>query len=376
MSQSDYHVATYYFPNFHVDPQNEYRHGKGWTEWEVLKCAIPRFKGHVQPKIPQWGYEDESSPEVMAKKINVATEHCVDTFLFDWYYYDNGAFLNKCLDDGFLKAKNVEKMNFAIMWANHDWCNMHPKGLRTPTEEYCSGKIKQETFWNAIDIMIEKYFSHPSYLRLEGKIYFTIYELASLLDVFGGVEGTKKAMEEIRYRVRACGLGELCINTMVWSYKVLPEEMLVEGMDAIIHELGFDSVSSYVWAHIAPMRDFPVMDYANFRDVCFEEIENIAKRYQMPYYPNVTVGWDPSARTMPSDKYEDVGYPFTPILTGNTPQEFKKAIKMAKDYIDRHHLAKFMTINAWNEWTEGSYLEPDVQYGDGYLKVIKEVMKK
>ena len=77
MSQSDYHVATYYFPNFHVDPQNEYRHGKGWTEWEVLKCAIPRFKGHVQPKIPQWGYEDESSPEVMAKKINVATEHCL-----------------------------------------------------------------------------------------------------------------------------------------------------------------------------------------------------------------------------------------------------------------------------------------------------------
>ncbi|HBK94008.1 MAG TPA: hypothetical protein DDZ69_03210, partial [Porphyromonadaceae bacterium] len=33
-----------------------------------------------------------------------------------------------------------------------------------------------------------------------------------------------------------------------------------------------------------------------------------------------------------------------------------------------------ITINAWNEWVEGSYLLPDMQNGFGYLKAVKEVM--
>lgn len=32
---------------------------------------------------------------------------------------------------------------------------------------------------------------------------------------------------------------------------------------------------------------------------------------------------------------------------------------------------KIMTINAWNEWTEGSYLEPDTVQGLGYLAAIQ-----
>lgn len=56
---SNYQVAVYYFPNYHADRRNEEWHGKGWTEWELVKAAKPRFDGHQQPKVPLWGYEDE-----------------------------------------------------------------------------------------------------------------------------------------------------------------------------------------------------------------------------------------------------------------------------------------------------------------------------
>lgn len=65
---SNYQIAAYYFPNFHLDPRNEAWHGKGWTEWNLVRAAAPRFEGHVQPKVPAWGYEDESDPAVMAKR--------------------------------------------------------------------------------------------------------------------------------------------------------------------------------------------------------------------------------------------------------------------------------------------------------------------
>ena len=70
-----YEIGVYYFPNWHPDARNEALHGKGWTEWDILKGARPHFPGHKQPKVPLWGYEDESKPEVMEKKIAAALEY-------------------------------------------------------------------------------------------------------------------------------------------------------------------------------------------------------------------------------------------------------------------------------------------------------------
>ena len=119
-------IAAYYFPNYHVDKRNEEFHGSAWTEWELMKCASPRFASHRQPRIPVWGYEDESLPEVMSKKIRTAQEYGVDVFVFDWYYYDGGSYLQRALDEGFLPAVKGTKFKFALMWANHDWYDRHP----------------------------------------------------------------------------------------------------------------------------------------------------------------------------------------------------------------------------------------------------------
>ncbi|MBE7086916.1 MAG: hypothetical protein E7369_01275, partial [Clostridiales bacterium] len=88
-------LYAYYFPNWHVDKLNEEWHGKGWTEWECVKCARPRFPNHEQPLVPLWGYEDEADPKVMAKKIATAKEYGIDGFIFDTYYFADGPYRHK-----------------------------------------------------------------------------------------------------------------------------------------------------------------------------------------------------------------------------------------------------------------------------------------
>jgi hypothetical protein len=158
---------------------------------------------------------------------------------------------------------------------------------------------------------------------------------------------------------------------------ILPGEVS-DGQDAgvILKETGFDSVASYVWIQSKGLA-FPTTDYGAYLK-CFPSIySEIAEKYPLPYFPNVTVGWDSSPRTCMSDRYDNLGYPFMGILTNNTPDNFYKALANAKDYLlktpSRH---KMLTINAWNEWTEGSYLEPDTENGYGYLEAIGKCFQK
>jgi hypothetical protein len=98
-------VASYYFGQYHPnDPRNLKLRGKPWSEWDLVKAARPRFPGHDQPKAPLWGYQDESDPRVMAQKIAAAADHGIHAFIFDWYYYDDGPFLERTVDQGFLRA--------------------------------------------------------------------------------------------------------------------------------------------------------------------------------------------------------------------------------------------------------------------------------
>ena len=120
-------VASYYFGNYHPgDPRNTKTKGPQWSEWDLVKAAKPRFPGHHQPNVPLWGYADESDPKVMEQKIAAAADHGVDAFIFDWYAYDDGPFLDRPIDLGFLKAANNDRLKFAFMWANHDWVELHP----------------------------------------------------------------------------------------------------------------------------------------------------------------------------------------------------------------------------------------------------------
>jgi hypothetical protein len=138
--------------------------------------------------------------------------------------------------------------------------------------------------------------------------------------------------------------------------------------------LNFDSVTSYVWIHHVELKDFPKSSYAWCREEAFKVFEEFTRKYDIPYFPNVTMGWDASPRTIQSDRYDNLGYPFMPTLDGNTPEEFEKALNQAKKFLEsRKTDVNILTINAWNEWTEGSYLEPDTINGMAYLLAIKKI---
>ena len=369
----NYQTAVYYFPNWHVDKDNERYHGKGWTEWELTKVAVPRFADHQQPKIPLWGYEDEADPKAMAKKIDAAADNAIDCFLFDWYWFEDRSFLSRCLEDGFLKAPNNDKIKFAIMYANHkSWGNIHPMQMANRNVSCMETIVDEATFIKATDYCIEKYFAHPSYWRVEGGLYYSFYEVNTLIDSLGGLENTKRILADFRNRVRALGLGELHLNAVLFNVRILENETMVKNPGEILEYLGFDSATSYVWAHHAPM-DFPKMSFEKMEKQVLSDCEKYKQTLPVPYYPNATMGWDPSPRTIASDIYGNYGYPFTGILE-ISPKQFEEALFKLRAYLDGSGLqTKILTINAWNEWTEGSYLEPDMINGYGYLEAIKKV---
>jgi hypothetical protein len=368
----DYTVAAYYFPNYHPDARNEARYGADWTEWELVKRAEPRFPGHRQPRVPAWGYTSEADPQEMVRKIDAAAGHGVDVFIYDWYYYDDGLFLERGLEQGYMKAPNNDRVKFCLMWANHDWIDIHPaKPGCTPL--LYPGKIKPETWERMTDYIIRTYFAHPSHWRIDGKPYFSFYDLSMLVESLGGVEKTARALRGFRDKAIGAGLPGIHLNAVVWGLRVLPGEQAVRRPEELVEQLGFDSVTSYVWVHHVPMKAFPETPYEWMMEKSIAYWSEAAERFRVPYFPNVTMGWDSSPRTIQTEKFANQGYPYTSTLSGNTPEAFRKALVQARRFMDRSSAPKILTINAWNEWTEGSYLEPDTVTGMGYLEAIREV---
>lgn len=367
-------VASYYFGNYHVgDPRNEKAKGHGWSEWELVKGAKPRFPGHHQPNVPLWGYTDESDPKAMAQKIDAAADHGIDAFIFDWYYYDDGPFLDRPIDRGFLKAKNNKRLKFAFMWANHDWIDIHPYRKGAPQKLLYPGKVTPETFDRITNHLVRDYFSRANYWKIDGKPYFSVYELSKLLESFGSVKATREALDALRAKAVAAGFAGVHLNAVVWGQAILPGENRPANMEQLIKDLGFDSVTSYVWVHHVGLPQQQT-DYNRVRDAYFNYWDSASHRFGVPYYPNVTMGWDPSPRADQRDTFENVGYPFMNTISGNTPERFREALQMTKTkLLSEPNGPRIVNINCWNEWTEGSYLEPDTIHKFGYLDAIKAV---
>ncbi|MDC3083484.1 glycoside hydrolase family 99-like domain-containing protein [Pelagibacteraceae bacterium] len=381
-------VCAYYFPNFHQDKRNIPVHGKGWNEWDLVKRAEPRFKGHLQPKVPLWGYEDEADPLVFEKKIEAASNHGVNCFLWDWYWYEDGLFLEKCLEEGYLKSKNKSKVKFALHWGNHTWKDIHPtlrSSVNNPINLY-HGEISEKAFEEMTDYVIEKYFSDPDYWKIDGAPYFSVYESNKMISGVGGLKNALKCLERFRKKTIDAGFPNLHLNAVVWGIPILPGSSSLANLvgnwldvsedfkepNDIIKYLGYDSVTSYVWVHHVEMPTFPTVEYMDMLKKMKEYWYEASKSYSVPYYPNVTMGWDASPRTIQSDVFDDIGYPFTSVYTNNTPENFQIALEEAKKFLEEENL-NILNINAWNEWTEGTYLEPDTVNKYKYLEAIKNV---
>ena len=201
----DYYVAAYIWPSCHDDAMaREYLWPEGEGEWEVIKKGNPRFEGHYQPRLPYWGYELDNDPMVVEKWINTALEYGVNTFVYDWYWFDGKPFLESALNDGFLKAPSNEKMNFYIMWANHNvkrnYWNYHRYG--DDTSQLWGGGVDRENFNIIVDRVINQYFTRPNYLKINGCPIFSIFNVRLFIEGLGGVDEARDAIAYFRQKVQ------------------------------------------------------------------------------------------------------------------------------------------------------------------------------
>ena len=370
---SNYQVAVYYWPNYHVDPRNEAKLGKGWTEWELVKAGKVKFPGQDQPHVPLWGYRDESDPKEMARSIDAMADHGITAILFDWYRYNDGSFLDGCLRKGFLQAPNRNRIKFALMWANHNFIDIFPRKSDNPTLWY-AGTVTRPTFDRVTGEAVRDFFSQPNYWKIDGKPYFSIYELHTMIKGLGGLKQTRDALESFRARTKAAGFPGLHLDIVGWGLTqamVLVKGQPMTGVDPsrtiqteadLVAYLNADSVNWYTWTHVAsPTEPTETYDHWGARSVpLWAEWQSDV---HIPFYPNVSVGWDGSPRNYAGG-----------IIVGNSPALFRKYLEQAKSYLDQQPPdRRILTLNAWNEWVEGSYLEPDKRTGLGYLEAIQQV---
>ncbi len=189
------------------------------------------------------------------------------------------------------------------------------------------------------------------------------------------MEATKAAMDRMREKARAAGLKGVHWNLVAWGNPILPVEKAPSNTPELIEMLGFDSSTSYVWIHHVPLPETQT-DFNYVRDAYFEHWDKAKTEYGVPYYPNVTMGWDPTPRCNLESEWAPVGYPFMNTIGNNTPDNFKIALQKTKEkLLADPNGPRILNINCWNEWTEGSYLEPDKVNGMAYLEAVKEVFE-
>jgi len=347
-----YDIAAYIWPAYHDEPRWRQFMPEGDGEWEIIRRAKPRFEDHYQPRIPLWGYTSESDPKEMEKKIDAAVKHNVNVFIFDWYWYQNQPFLEEALNNGFLKANNNHKMHFYLMWANHnattlwEYENSHENNVIWP------GWVNSSVFEIVMDRVIKNYFFHPSYYKIYGAPVFSIYEVKNLIKGIGGIRKTRKALDLFREKTKDAGFPDLHFQGINWNIS-----------SKIIKKLGFDSLTSYQWAHHVTPKGL----YKEWAEKAIIKWEDYCRKLSVPYFPHVSIGWDNNPR------FKELKN----TIVKNTPELFGKYMEDAMDYIDRKEInPPLITVNSWNEWGEGSYLEPDKKYKMEYLEAIKNAFEK
>ena len=362
-----YDIAAYIWPAYTGDePRTHMFWPDGCGEWQTVKAMQPCFPGHAWPRKPLWGYVNEADPYVMEMEINAAADHGVNVFIYDWYWFDGRPFLEQCLNNGFLKARNNHRMKFFLMWANHTATTMWDKRIADTNIPIWTGAVDRKTFETIAHRAIDNYFSHPSYYKIDGKPVYLLFDVENLVSGLGGVAQTRDALEWFRRETVKAGFPGLELHLTIRSRQYMAR-MLDEKTDifTFINDTGFDGVTHYQFFDFADMG----RPYEQILEDVKREWDYIDSYIKAPYYPQVSLGWDANPRY-------NILHP--DICVDNTPEAVQKGFELAKAYLDAHpeRKAPLVTVNSWNEWTEGSYLHPDDRNGYGYLESIHSVFCK
>ncbi len=360
---ANFDVAAFIWPSYHYEPRMKDVWTDGDGEWITVRNAQPKSEGHNQPRIPLLGYQDEADPEVMKQHTQLALGHGVNVFIMDWYWYDDAPFLERQLNEGVIPAVEGTDMKFYIMWANHT-ANSAWDPTTDERNTYWEGGVSRDIFEKIALRWIEKYFGHPNYYKIDGKPVFCLYHLSTFIDGIGSFEDARDAFSWFRERVKEAGFPGLHLQNTFMRH--IPKEILDKvpdlevGPEEAFRRMGFDSMTRYQWVHCSGADE---RDYSDWGKTGVEDWEKTYGEFGT-VFPHVSIGWDNNPR-FPS---------YTKIVKNETPELFEGFLRDAKAFLDSHpDLHPLVTINSWNEWTEGSYLLPDKKFGYGYLQAVKNV---
>lgn len=360
MTSESVRAIAIYLPQFHPITENDEWWGKGFTEWTNVVKARPLFKGHYQPHLPaDLGFYDLRVAEVREAQAALAREYGIHGFCYYHYWFNGRRLLNRPLDE--LLAAGKPDFPFCLCWANENWTRRWD-GLDEEIlirQEYSAEDDRNHIRWLA------PVFGDQRYIKVQGRPLFLVYRLTRLPNPAATVELWRR-------EYRRLGGGELFIAN-VESFKTDHGVASQLGLDAAVEfapdwtdlrgVLGRSSAARF--CHNTGIRKSPFM--AN-KVLSYETlVEKMLTKPKVNYarIPCVSPCWDNSPRRK-SDAL---------IIHGSSPTIYERWLKTVlgamRPQIDGN---KYVFINAWNEWGEGSHLEPCQRWGRAYLEATRRAM--
>ena len=342
-------TICFYLPQFHAIKENDDWWGSGFTEWTNVKKASKQYDYHYQPRIPDndLGYYDLSNGEVMQKQAELAKKYGVHGFCFYHYWFDAKRLLEKPVDT-LLKNKDID-MPFCLCWANENWTRVWDG---SEDDVLIAQKHSDED-----DILfikdLSRYFSDKRYITVDGRPLIIIYRPSLLPDI-------KKTSHRWREWCRKEGFGEIYLAYTQSFDNQDPSEY---GLDAAIEFPPNNANITNITDKIKTVSGFDGQIW-DWNELYERSTKVRPKKYK--FFQAANPGWDNTPR-----KGKNAS-----IVIGNSPLKFTNYIKNICQHTLKNPLLskneKFIFINAWNEWAEGAYLEPDKVYGYSYLNSLKQ----
>lgn len=374
-------VIAFYLPQYHTFPENDKWWGKGFTEWTNTKKATPLFTGHYQPHKPiNNNYYDLTDQHTLYNQAKLAKKYGIYGFCFYHYWFENGKLLMEKPVERFLHDKKID-INFCLSWANEPWTRAWDgvsKEIIMP-QEYGNKKEWKEHFNYFL-----QYFKDERYIREAGKPILIIYKpeiIPCLTDMLNyweelAIENGLTGLFLIAQGANYCSKQYFSHYNDIFDAYIMYEPgfsyNLILSADAWKEyakkpKLFFQNFLS-CWKYLVRKLAIKSLSIFNFKilDKCdvhiiWKQILNRQKKDK--FYPGAFATWDNSARRGRDAR----------ITVDFNADDYKLFMSnLGKKYKD----AQYLFFTAWNEWAEGSHLEPDVKYGYSYLEGVEKFSDK
>lgn len=369
-------LIAMFFPQFHAIAENDAWWGKGFTDWENVKSGIPQYDGHYQPRVPLGKkYYDQSNLDTLRWQIDLAKRHGVHGFCHYHYWFDGKQLLEKPTNL-FLENRDID-FPFCLSWANETWSRRWDGRDHHVLIQQTHPPIRES--WKAHYDYLIKAWTDPRAIRVDGKPVFVIYRPQNILEI-------DVMLAYWRNLAQSDGLPGLYF--VFQQNFALPNRTCLNSFDAIFQFQPFEAISSPGFTKKSTLQAvlfkfvlrLPVryqdllrgfrtrfLKSLTFHDyvATWKEIIKVRPDKDLTTFPGAFVDWDNSPR------YKSKAT----IFCGATPAIFSIWFeKLVNSMPSRYLPEDFIFINAWNEWSEGAYLEPDNEFGYQYLEAIRDII--